>query len=230
MINYIVIIYLPTRRSSDLELGHGKISLNTHQKIKKDCLTFKKPKKKNLTKKYALPSNWTVEEVPVEAKIAPVALGPLVLVGVRAWPKNFEKRQMLWVESYWKLNAPTQENYRLYFRAEPKQKTSMPAWGRSMDHDPCDWLWPTSCWKEGKIYRDFYGLRPPQPRQLENVPLILTVALVSNSNQIEKVRLPEEFELSFGFTNKTRQKSRVKAQKQRFSPVKIGRATCRERR
>ncbi|HLS18010.1 MAG TPA: CapA family protein [Paenalcaligenes sp.] len=201
------------------ELGHGKISLNPPQKIKKDCLTFKKPKKKNLTKKYALPSNWTVEEVPVEAKIAPVALGPLVLVGLRAWPKKFEKRQMLWVESFWKLNTPTQENYRLYFRAEPKQKTSMPEWGRSMDHDPCDWLWPTSRWEPGKIYRDLYGLRPPQPRQLENVPLRLTIALVSNSNQIEKVRLPEEFELSFGFTNKTRQKSRVKAQKQRFSPV-----------
>src|SRR5690625_6675978 len=165
MINYIVIIYLPTRRSSDLELGHGKISLNPPQKIKKDCLTFKKPKKKNLTKKYALPSNWTVEEVPVEAKIAPVALGPLVLVGLRAWPKKFEKRQMLWVESFWKLNTPTQEKYRLYFRAEPKQKNSMPEWGRSMDHDLCDWIWPTSRRQPGKIYRELYELRPPQQRQ-----------------------------------------------------------------
>src|SRR5699024_8910451 len=201
------------------ESGYGVISLDPPQRIKNDRLSFNTPRKKNLTKQYELPPNWTVEEVPAEAKIDPITLGPLELVGIRAWPKIFERRGMLWVESYWKLNAPTQENYRLYFRAEPKQKTSMPAWGRSRDHDPCDWLWPTSCWKEGKIYRDFYGLRPPQPRQLENVPLILTVALVSNSNQIERVRLSKEFELSFGFAKKAENKSYVEAQKENSKSV-----------
>jgi UDP-N-acetylmuramyl pentapeptide synthase/poly-gamma-glutamate capsule biosynthesis protein CapA/YwtB (metallophosphatase superfamily) len=105
---------------------------------------------------------WTVDAVPEDARITPLQLGPLRLVGLRCGPHQLAGRQLLWVESFWSADAPVAHDLRVQFRALPMRSTRMPAWGASMDHDPCDWMWPTSRWEPGRIYRDRYGLRPPR--------------------------------------------------------------------
>jgi len=75
---------------------------------------------------------------------------------------------MLWVESFWPADAPVTADLRIQFRAVPLRSTRMPAWGEGMDHEPCDWMWPTSRWEPGRIYRDRYGLRAPRAGLLES--------------------------------------------------------------
>ncbi|SDK71693.1 CapA family protein [Microbulbifer yueqingensis] len=134
---------------------------------------------------------WQVPVVPEDARIDPVRIGPLLLVGIRLWPREIKYRQMLWVESFWACEAEMDTDYRLDFRAVPIEETTMPEWGKSMDHDPCDWQLPTSRWEKGVIYRDFYGLRPPHSNSLENVDLQLQVGLVSAGHRSEQVALDD---------------------------------------
>lgn len=127
------------------------------------------------------------ESVPADAKITPMRVGPMELLGVRFYPREIKSRQILWVESFWRSAGEINEDFRLDFRAEPVQQTTMPYWGKSMDHDPCDWQMPTSRWKPGVIYRDLYGLRAPASRDITEVNLQLHIGLVSNSTQIKPV-------------------------------------------
>ncbi|NYT26109.1 CapA family protein [Alcaligenaceae bacterium] len=140
---------------------------------------------------YPSASAWEAENVPENARIEPVTLGPLTLVGVRVKPAAaITRRQMLWVESFWRCDAPQREDVRLDIRAVPVRATRMRPWGLSMDHDPCDWMMPTSRWKPGVIYRDYYGLRPPYLKEWENVDLQLTVDLVSTRHASRPTPLP----------------------------------------
>jgi UDP-N-acetylmuramyl pentapeptide synthase len=120
---------------------------------------------------------WVVDAVPADAAMAPLKIGPLRLVGMRCTPNQVFGRQLLWVESFWTVDAPIEADLRLQFRALPVRSKTMPAWGEGMDHDPCDWMWPTSRWTPGRIYRDRYGLRPPLSRQMESDVLQLEVRL-----------------------------------------------------
>ena len=128
--------------------------------------------------------NWFVDEVPPDAEIPHQDFGPLRLQGIRVKPQLIENRQLIWVESFWTLEQTTAENLRLDIRAVPIRETSMPHWGKSMDHDPCDWQLPTSRWQPGVIYRDFYGLRPPQPKQLQNIDLRIEVGVAGPATRI----------------------------------------------
>ncbi len=123
-----------------------------------------------------------VDQVPQDARIAPVRLGPLTLLGLRVDPQTITRRQMLWVESFWSCEAPIPEDIRLNIRGVPVQPTTMPVWGKRMDHDPCDWLAPTSRWQPGVIYRDDYGLRAPRMSQLLNVDLRIEVGILSRQH------------------------------------------------
>ncbi|UVH56337.1 CapA family protein [Variovorax paradoxus] len=120
---------------------------------------------------------WLVDVVPDDARITPLQIGPLRLVGLRCTPRQIVGRRMLWVESFWTADEAVAADLRLYFRAMPMRSTRMPPWGESMDHDPCDWMWPTSRWEPGRIYRDRYGLRPPRGSLLESDVLQLEVSV-----------------------------------------------------
>lgn len=132
---------------------------------------------------------WRADEVPKDARIAPIHLGPLTLLGVRLYPRAIKSRQLLWVESFWCAEQPLEEDFRIDFRAVPVRETSMPYWGKSMDHDPCDWQMPTSRWQPGTIYRDFFGIRPPAATALTSTDLQLHVGIVSNKQRIDPVPL-----------------------------------------
>ncbi|WP_407354429.1 CapA family protein [Luteimonas sp. R10] len=131
-----------------------------------------------------------VAAVPEEARIEPRDVGPLRLLGLRVQPEAMRRRGMLWVESYWTASEAPDDDIRLDFRATPLQPTAMPAWGGGMDHDPCDWRMPSSRWRPGAIYRDYYGLRPAQRRELENVDLQLSVGIVRHGRRQAHQPLP----------------------------------------
>ena len=180
--------------------GTGYLTLltpNKQQNNKQLPIFTPQKKAQRYEQSFELPAHCTVEQIPQQAVIQPITLGPLMLLGVKATPNRFTHREMLWVESFWQLIEKTDEDYRIYFMAEPLEKTEMPPWGIGMDHDPCDWLLPTSKWEKGKIYRDYYGLRPPQYREWENIPLQLTVGLVSYQNKTKRISLPIRFELDY---------------------------------
>lgn len=127
-------------------------------------------------------SRWQVDEVPEDARIDPVRLGLIILVGLRLNPLVFIRRQMLWIESFWRCDAPIDENLRLEFRGIPVTPTKMEPWGKGMDHDPCDWMRPTTTWTPGIVYRDYYGLRPPYLKNWDNTNLQIAVNVISKSN------------------------------------------------
>lgn len=143
----------------------------------------------NLTRPQVAP-RWQPAEVPPEARIAPQRVGPLTLVGLRVTPHEFTRRRMLWVESFWRCDAPLDEDLRIDLRAVPVQPTRMRPWGEGMDHDPCDWMLPTQYWQPGVIYRDYYGLRPPYLKNWENVDLQLSVSVIARAGASEPVALP----------------------------------------
>lgn len=133
---------------------------------------------------------WVVARVPEEFAIDPIALGPLTLVGVQVSPKHLKRREMLWVETFWTCDLPVKEDLRLDITAASVVPGRMPRWGLGMDHDPCDWLMPTSRWQPGQIYRDHYGLRPPSPKFLENGELQITIGLKGASAAVKPIKLP----------------------------------------
>lgn len=132
-----------------------------------------------------------VNELPSDARIEPLRFGPLTLLGVRIKPlEPLTRRRMLWVETFWSCDEPIDENIRLDIRGVPVRPTTMRPWGEGMDHDPCDWMMPTSRWQPGVIYRDYYGLRPPYLNTWKNVDLQLSVGILSKRHAPGTTRLP----------------------------------------
>lgn len=129
------------------------------------------------------PDYGQVPAVPESARISPVALGKLTLLGVRITPDLITRRQILWTETWWTAPKPLHEDLRLTLRAIPQCSERIPVWGRGMDHDPCDWLQPTSRWQPGKIYRDFYGLRPPPFQRLANCSMFLHIGVLGGRHK-----------------------------------------------
>ncbi|CAN5555623.1 hypothetical protein BH10PSE18_BH10PSE18_18100 [soil metagenome] len=142
---------------------------------------------------------WQVHELPAGARLAvPVEIGPLRLLGMRAAPTELTRRRMLFVETFWELREPTPHDWRLDVRATPAPPSTMQGWGRYMDHDPCDWMWPTSRWTQGTIYRDLHGLRPPPASALHDALLRFEVGLVRAGQRLPRVALPISIRLVVG--------------------------------
>lgn len=134
---------------------------------------------------------WQVKEVPSDARIEPLRFGPLTLLGVRMKPlEALTRRRMLWVETFWRSDGPIDEDIRLDIRGVPVRPTTMRPWGEGMDHDPCDWMMPTSRWQPGVIYRDHYGLRPPYLKDWKNVDLQLSIGIISRQHAPCTTTLP----------------------------------------
>jgi poly-gamma-glutamate capsule biosynthesis protein CapA/YwtB (metallophosphatase superfamily) len=107
----------------------------------------------------APPPGVVVAEVPAEARAEAVPFGPLVLVGVSVSPSELAEGAMLWIDTYWAIGAPIPDDLWLAVAGRPCAPKA-PDW--EGDHEPCDWMWPTSRWVPGTIYHDRYGLRPPR--------------------------------------------------------------------
>lgn len=131
------------------------------------------------------PTALSTSNVPHDARIAPMRLNGLILLGVQTRPKSLSPKQMLWVETWWTCESTPIDDLRLSYLAVPRgDKKAMP-WGGGMDHDPCDWMLPTHLWKPGEIYRDFYGVCPPQRGELSGFPLQLEIRVIGKKPNSE---------------------------------------------
>ena len=119
--------------------------------------------------------------VPEEARIKPLKINGLTLLGVRMTPQHITHRRMLWVETWWSSDIPVPDDLRLSYTAVPRGQGALMEWGRGMDHDPCDWMLPTRRWVPGRIYRDHFGLRPPPLKHLSNAPLQLEIRVLGRA-------------------------------------------------
>ncbi len=129
---------------------------------------------------------WTIDRVPDEAMIEPQQFGALKLVGCRIPPECMliKRRQMLYVETYWTVDEPLEKNYEFRMLGVPTVGNVMPPFGAGMEHQGCDWLFPTDRWTPGVIYREKFGLRPPGMSQLVNVDVQLKISVLDGKNSI----------------------------------------------
>lgn len=109
------------------------------------------------------PAGCVVPTVPEAARIEPVAIGPLTLLGVAVEPRVLTEGTRLRLDTYWMIEGSIADDLAIAVRVEPVLENGLRWQG---DHEPCDWAWPTSRWTPGTIYHDRFGLRPPgRPRQ-----------------------------------------------------------------
>ncbi|WP_445357545.1 CapA family protein [Microbulbifer sp. ANSA002] len=187
----------------------GKLSISRKTTYRQEKILAKRP----------INPQWQVPSVPVDAQIPPQKIGPLVLLGVKLTPRELISRQMLWVESFWKIESKLSEDFRLDFRAIPTLQSSMPCWGTSMDHDPCDWQLPTSHWEPNTIYRDFFGLRAPASRDLSDAELHLYVGLISNKTKIKPIPIPGVMSKLSLTPQREYQKSKIPVYRTKFPDI-----------
>lgn len=116
--------------------------------------------------------------VPRDARIAPRIVNGLELLGVRLNPAQITRREMLWVETWWRADTVPQDDLKLDYRAVPPGGEHRAIWGLDSAHDPCDWMQPTSRWQAGEIYYDRFGLRPPALEHLRTAYLQLEIRVV----------------------------------------------------
>lgn len=136
---------------------------------------------------------WLADEVPEDALLPePLRIGALELLGLRVTPERLQRAGLIEVESWWRSVELTDCDWRIDFLATPVISGSIGAWGVGCAHDPCDWMWPVSRWQPGKIYRDFYTLRPYGVRDWVDTPLVLSIGLVSREGKTERHDLPRQ--------------------------------------
>jgi hypothetical protein len=135
---------------------------------------------------------WTVHHVPPACAIKPVRLGPLLLHGfwVPTNCRTIGKRRNLWVESYWSLESATDEDHQLLVLAAPPDKAADTTFGLGLWHDPCDWMWPTSRWTPGVLYRDVSSLLPPPSTPSAPTELVLSFSVLSQGKKSQIFAVP----------------------------------------
>jgi poly-gamma-glutamate capsule biosynthesis protein CapA/YwtB (metallophosphatase superfamily) len=115
------------------------------------------------------PAECVVPRVPEGARIEPLSIGQLTLVGVYVEPTKLVERSLLWLNTYWMTDVTITNDLWIAARVEPIQPNGL-VW--QDEHEPCNWVWPTSRWTPGTIYRDLCSLRPPgRPRQRSQASL-----------------------------------------------------------
>ena len=116
------------------------------------------------------PPACTAAAVPEGAAVAPSTMGPLSLIGIRTEGARLQGPELMWLETFWRIDARTASDLTIALRAAPAQGTPWEG-----VHEPCDWAWPTSRWEPGVIYRDRYPLRPPpEVQRMGGLPAIVS--------------------------------------------------------
>jgi len=141
--------------------------------------------------------DWTAESVPEDAQIAPQQFGALKLIGCRISPDCLlmKTRKLLYVETWWTIDEPTDKDLTFLLQGVPTVKDSMPNFGANMEHKACDWMFPTNRWKSGVIYYERIGLRPPLLRTMVNGELLLEVSVLDGATELGKYIHPVKIQL-----------------------------------
>lgn len=141
---------------------------------------------------------WTATALPDYAHKESRQIGPLTLHGWHIPPEclHMDRRRLLWIESWWSVETLPSKDFLLYFVAVP-EGGGLPVYGQDMWHDPCDWMWPTSRWQSGVLYRDVVGLRPPPAAQHKKCDLIMHCRVMEGKKVLARWELPEKISLLF---------------------------------
>lgn len=111
------------------------------------------------------------EVLPEAARIEPIDVGPLTLVGARTESDRLDGPKLIWLETFWRVDARPASDLVIAPRATPRRGTPWQG-----VHEPCDWAWPTSRWEPGTVYRDRYPLRPPvDVQRLAGLPALISM-------------------------------------------------------
>lgn len=115
--------------------------------------------------------------------------GPFEMVGLSINNQVLSKRGPLVIESYWKLlDKEVERDFMIVQRLLHQDKHKESIWNG--DHDPCDWIWPTSRWKQDVIYYDKFFIRPPEAKDFVagDYHLVIGMAHIrTNEQHIEKL-------------------------------------------
>lgn len=145
----------------DLDKGPAVIRLKPKVKEKKVFDVYARNRNfKTTPPLMETPKHCTVSIVPPEHLIEERSFGPLELIGLNIKHKHLPKRNLNLIETYWKLaEDEVDKDFMILqrFVLDGDEENSM--W--QLDHDPCDWIWPTSRWKKGNIYYDRFLAKPP---------------------------------------------------------------------
>ncbi len=139
---------------------------------------------------------WLVDKVPQDAIISQKDFGGLKLVGYRVPPecRVMTKFRMLYVETYWTIDEPTDKNYLLSIRGVPVRECDMPAYGAGQAHEFLDNMYPTDRWKAGVIYREKFALLAPLPKvrdKMANIDLQISIRVLDDGKVIDEFKAPD---------------------------------------
>lgn len=102
------------------------------------------------------PAGCLVAQVPEGHAIEPITFGKLTLLGATVDTARLTSGELVWVDSYWRVEEQSSDNLWL----SPRIVTASGELAWRGDHEPCDWAWPTSRMVPGQIYHDQAALRP----------------------------------------------------------------------
>lgn len=144
-------------------------------------------------------SSWILREIDLPAHLAikPVQIGPLTLRGcwIPSSSRQMSARQTLWIESYWSIQKKIDEDLLLDITAGAVDLAASPRFGEGMRHDPCDWMWPTSRWETGVIYKDIAGLLPPVLAALRSMEMTVRFRVMNQNTLLGNYILPTQLSL-----------------------------------
>ena len=138
------------------------------------------------------PAGCMSPDVPRAAQVTPRSLGPLTLVGAAVEPQRLAGRATVWVDTWWRAESRPKRDLWIGLTGAPAPEGAMVPWRG--DHEPCDWMWPTTRWRPGVTYHDRYGLRPPDA--VSSAQLELQVGLLRGDRQLGNTSLTQRVEVS----------------------------------
>lgn len=140
---------------------------------------------------------WTPAKVPDDAALEPQQFGAVKLIGCRVPPECLllKRRKMLYVETWWTLAEPTAKDLKFRIVGVPTVENSMANIGAGMEHQACDWLWPTNRWKAGVIYYEKFGLRLPYLKQLVNGDVALKISVFDDKTELGEYTFPTKIQI-----------------------------------
>ena len=140
---------------------------------------------------------WIVDKVPDDAIISPQRLGPLKLVGYHVPPecRTMTERTLLYVETYWTIDEPVDEDYRLSIKGAPMRECYMEPFGDETPHEFLDYMWPVNRWKTGVIYREKFGMSPPAIDKILNLNLCVTLRVFLEEKVVDEFKAPNSIKM-----------------------------------
>ena len=179
-----------------LEEGVAEIYFEPPRRLKIINDVTADAQEKHLIEPLATPRpEWIVDKVPDKAAVTSQNFGGLKLVGYYVPPecRIMTEVRMLYVETYWMIDEPTDKNLLLSIRGVPVRECDMPPYGAGQVHEFLDYMFPTNRWKAGVIYHERFGLMAPLPKfrnKMANIDLQIIIKVLDGTETLGVFKVP----------------------------------------